>query len=83
MRGEVHPEAGEIGARRENGLTVSPGLVGNPLRFEVADNRARVLEGEVGIEHAHRRLRDPGDHEDEEGHERERHRAHRGNPRGA
>ena len=33
------------------------------------------------IEHAHRRLRDAHDHEGEEGHERERHAAHRGNPR--
>ena len=81
LAGEVHADARELRARGQDRLAVAAGLVGDALRFEVADDGARVLEREVGVEHPHGGLRDPHDHEAEERHERERHRAHRGKPR--
>jgi hypothetical protein len=56
--------------------------VANAARVEIAENRARVLGRQVGVEHAHRRLRDAHDDEGEEADQRQRHGAHRGEPRG-
>ncbi len=78
---EVHAQARQIGAGRHDGLPhLSPGLVADAARIEIADHRGRILHRQVGEQHAHIGPRHAQDEEGEEADERQRHRRHRGEP---
>ena len=81
LTGQLHADAAEVLARDEDGLPVAAGLVADGPRVEVLHDGVRILQRQLGEQHAHRRLRHPHDHEGEEADEREGDDAHRRDPR--
>jgi hypothetical protein len=80
LAGELHPDLCDVRFRHQNRLAFVAGLVANAPSLEIAHDRARIAALEVREQDSHGRLRHAHDHECEKADERQRNRAHSGQP---
>ena len=75
--GELHAQAGDVVLGHHDDRAVVLHLVGDGLAFQVLDDRAGVLDRQVGEQRHHGRRVHPDHQEGEEADQGQRHRGHR------